>query len=73
MWTLSPEPVAVSGGRVRAAYDAPARQLCVLDGEVANAALQYALIPSSQRLWLSTSNGAAEVEAFAAVDLETTG
>ncbi|WNZ61374.1 hypothetical protein QEG98_36770 [Myxococcus sp. MxC21-1] len=68
-----PEPVAGSGGRVRAAYEAPARQVCVLDGEAAAAAIQYALIPSSQRLWLSTSNGAAEVEAFAAEELEVTG
>lgn len=72
-WTLAPEPVAASGGLIRAAYDAPARQVCVRDGEVVTEAADYARIPSSQKLWLSTSNGAAEVEAFASEDLGATG
>ncbi|MFY0528474.1 hypothetical protein ACN28I_36710 [Archangium gephyra] len=72
-WTLAAEPVAGSGGLIRAAYDAPARQVCVRNGETAAAAVDYALIPSSQKLWLSTSNGAAEVEAFSAADLGVTG
>lgn len=72
-WTLAPEPVAASGGLVRAAFDAPAQEVCVRDGEAVAATVGYTLIPSSQKLWLSTSNGAAEVEAFSEADLGVTG
>ncbi len=74
LWTVSAAPVASSGGLVRAAYDAPATQeVCVRDGETASGSVAYALIPSSQKLWLSTSNGSAEVEAFAETSLVATG
>lgn len=74
MWTISASPVAVSGGLVRAAYDAPEKkEVCVRDGETANGSVAYALIPSSQKLWLSTSTGSAEVEAFAETSLTATG
>ncbi len=73
-WIVSTSPVAASGGLVRAAYDAPgAQEVCVREGETANATVSYALIPSSQKLWLSTSNGAAEIEAFAESSLTATG
>jgi sugar lactone lactonase YvrE len=74
LWTISAAPVATSGGLVRAAYDAPEqKEVCVRDGETANGSVAYALIPSSQKLWLSTSNGSAEVEAFAETSLTATG
>ncbi|WP_342375313.1 hypothetical protein NVS55_28965 [Myxococcus stipitatus] len=72
-WTLTPEPVAGSGGLIRAAFDAPEAQVCVRDAQAAASTVDYALIPSSQKLWLSTSNGAAEVEAFAAANLGASG
>lgn len=73
-WTISAAPVATSGGLVRAAYDAPGEQeVCVKDGATANGSVAYALIPSSQKLWLTTSNGSAEVESFAETSLTTTG
>lgn len=73
-WTLSAEPVATAGGLIRAAYDAPAsQQVCVRKEETASGSVAYALIPSSQKLWLSTSNGAAEVEAFSQENLAATG
>jgi sugar lactone lactonase YvrE len=74
VWTISAAPVATPGGLVRAAYDAPEqKEVCVRDGETANGSVAYALIPSSQKLWLSTSNGSAEVEAFAESLLTATG
>ncbi len=73
-WEISASPVAASGGLVRAAYEAPEKKMvCVRDGEIANGSVAYVLIPSSQKLWLSTSNGSAEVEAFAETSLNATG
>ncbi|MCI0570859.1 MAG: hypothetical protein L0Y66_08915 [Myxococcaceae bacterium] len=73
-WTVQVEPVAAPGGLVRAAYDASPieQEVCVRDGQTASTAVAYALIPSSQKLWLSTSNGEAEVEAFARESLAQT-
>lgn len=73
LWTISPDPVAVSGGLIRAAYDAPPQTVCVRDGETSDAEVAYAPIPSSQKLWVSSSNGAAEVQAYAAGHLGSSG
>src|SRR5690349_13835597 len=55
-WLINTSPVAASGGLVRAAYDAPrVKTVCVREGKTVNEPVAYALIPSSQKLWLSTS------------------
>ncbi|NTX07237.1 hypothetical protein [Myxococcus sp. CA040A] len=72
-WNLLPEPTGGSGPLIRTAYDAPTSQVCVRDGQTATATVDYALVPSSQKLWLSTSNGAAEIEAFSAESLGASG
>jgi sugar lactone lactonase YvrE len=74
-WTVTVAPVATPVGLIRAAHDATPepQEVCVRDGGVAAAQVAYQVIPSSQKLWLSTSNGSAEVEAFAETSLRATG
>jgi sugar lactone lactonase YvrE len=74
IWTASTEPVAVPGGIVRRAFDAPdGAQSCVRGGDTATLELAYAQIASSGRLWVGAQNSAGPLLAWAADALGVSG
>ncbi len=72
-WVVTPEPLAVAGGLIRTAWDAPAAEVCVRDGEMVTVELNWAPVPSSAKLWSGTVNGKGPVVAMGQADLVSTG
>ncbi len=65
-WTVSGDPVAAPGGRVRRAFDvAEPVEVCVPSDEGTTASIRYADIPTSARLWTVAQSSAGRFLSFA--------
>lgn len=78
LYAVAVSRVVVPDPRVRSVYDGVAAptSVCVPNGGVGNAALNYAMIPTSNKLWIGNSNSDGEIltfNGFASASLAATG
>ncbi len=71
--TITAEYVSAPHSIVRTAYSPTVNSpVCVKDGEVATANVNYAAVPSSNKLWVSGNSGSNKLRAIVANDLNIT-